>query len=88
MERAERRRERFRRTGQDRTGAGPGSTASSHPVTVSRREAASSVGGTLKAQPIDRAKGLAQPRDHFNGIHEVMGSSPISSTNSDNNLQR
>jgi hypothetical protein len=32
-------------------------------------------------------KGPAQRGDHFNGIHEVMGSIPISSTNSSNNLR-
>ena len=29
----------------------------------------------------------AQCGDHFNGIHEVTGSIPVSSTNSDNNLE-
>jgi len=33
-----------------------------------------------------RRCGVAQPGDHNHGIHEVMGSIPISSTNSSNNL--
>jgi hypothetical protein len=31
---------------------------------------------------------VAQARDHNHGIHEVMGSIPISSTNSSNDLAR
>src|SRR5688500_9111967 len=43
-------------------------------------------GGASPSDERQSGPACGAPGDHFNGIHEVTGSIPVSSTNSDNNL--